>query len=126
MTRTRSSIRLPDTLLPRDFTPSALIQLIKTKKDPDPREAAPGSSRTASYRKGWSRSASGKAPAKSYTGIRRSFKDAYKPWTRAADEELLELYRQDLSIADIARQIERQPSAIMSRLRKLGIFYNED
>lgn len=123
VTRTRSSVRLPETLLPKDFPPSPLVQLVKVKKDPDPRDTPQGG---APYRKGWSKASNGKEPARSYTEVRRSFKDAYKPWTRAADEELLELYRQDLSIADIARQMERQPSAIMSRLRKLGVFYSED
>ena len=127
MTRTRSSIRLPETLLPRDFPPSPHIQLVTVKKESD-KEAPNGHSRFAASRNNWgkSKTTSGKAPSRSYTELRRSFKEAYKPWTRAADDELLERYRQDGSIANIARQMERQPSAIRARLRKLGVFNGED
>jgi len=128
LTRTRSYIRLPESLLPKDFPPSPLIQLVKTKKQEEKKDTSTTPSLTSSFGKSWSKAGTtnGKAPAKTFTELRRSFKEALKPWTRTCDEELLELFRQELSIYDIARQMERQPSAVQSRLRKLGMFHNED
>jgi F-box protein, helicase, 18 len=129
VTRTRSSVRLPDNLVPRDFPPSPLVQLIPTKKEEEKKELPASSKGQSSYQhtylKTHAHPNSSKPPAKPYTEIRRQYKEAYKLWTKELDNELLQLYRQDRSIAEIARYLDRQPGAIQSRLRRLGVFYED-
>ncbi len=53
--------------------------------------------------------------------IKREYPMAYEPWTSSEEDILRELRRDGLSTTQIARELERQPSAISSRLRKLGL-----
>jgi len=46
---------------------------------------------------------------------------AYAPWTEAEDAELRSMHASGRSKTQIAEHFQRQPSAIESRLRKLGI-----
>ncbi|MEM8527777.1 MAG: hypothetical protein AAGG68_24255 [Bacteroidota bacterium] len=56
-----------------------------------------------------------------YTEIRRTHRDAYKPWTRKLDLELAKMYTDGLSIKDLAQYFGRTKGAIRSRLEKLNI-----
>lgn len=53
--------------------------------------------------------------------IRERYPRAYEPWTPEEDEELAELYSQGMARRELAMQFERQPGAISSRVRKLGL-----
>ncbi len=53
--------------------------------------------------------------------IRRFYPKAYLPWTEDEDRRLAEAYQQGKKIGDLVDMFQRQPSAIRSRLRKLGL-----
>jgi hypothetical protein len=53
--------------------------------------------------------------------IRRAHPKAYQPWTSEEDTRLSERFRSGASINDLAREFQRQPSAIRSRLAKLNL-----
>lgn len=55
------------------------------------------------------------------TRIRQKYPQAYTPWTSAADEHLADLFQAELKVSDIADRLERQPGAIRSRLKHLGL-----
>ncbi len=50
--------------------------------------------------------------------IKEKFSNAYEPWKDQEDNKLKELYSMNCSIDIMAQILKRQPSAIMSRLRK--------
>ncbi|MDX2176318.1 MAG: hypothetical protein SF028_07585 [Candidatus Sumerlaeia bacterium] len=53
--------------------------------------------------------------------IKAQHPQAYAPWTKDADEELALLHSESRSVGEMAEHFGRQPSAIRSRLRKLGL-----
>ncbi len=53
--------------------------------------------------------------------IRREYPNAYEPWSAADDAELRRLQAEGSSVGDLVSRFGRQPSAIRSRLRKLGL-----
>jgi len=62
----------------------------------------------------------GKGPAYDLEEIRKSHPKAYEPWTSEEDESLKEMQREGRSVSELASIFGRQPSAIRSRLRKIG------
>ncbi len=56
--------------------------------------------------------------------IRHQYPKAYEKWTSAEDEQLKREYQSGLSISALAALFQRQPSAIQSRLKKLGLAPN--
>ena len=54
--------------------------------------------------------------------IREKYPNAYTPWTKKDDELLLLLYKKGVKRKEIAQKFKRRPSAIYSRLKKLGVF----
>jgi len=53
--------------------------------------------------------------------IKAEYPNAYEKWTDKDDEDLILLFEQDKSISELAEHFKRQPSAIGSRLKKLGL-----
>ena len=53
--------------------------------------------------------------------IREEHAHAYKKWTREEDKQLADKYNQGIEIKELANMFQRQPSAIRSRLSKLGL-----
>lgn len=53
--------------------------------------------------------------------IRRQHPRAYEPWSKDEDARLSQLFGNGVGVRDIAQQLQRQPSAIQSRLRKNGL-----
>jgi hypothetical protein len=51
--------------------------------------------------------------------IRRTHPNAYAPWNRTDDTKLIERYREGASIAELANEFGRKPSAIGRRLERL-------
>ena len=52
--------------------------------------------------------------------IRRSYPRAYEPWTNQEEQELERLYNDGRDVEEIAAVLGRQPSAIRSRLNRIG------
>ena len=53
--------------------------------------------------------------------IRRSYHQAYKPWTPQDDARLRLSFLEGSTIDDLVQEFARQPSGIRARLRKLGL-----
>lgn len=53
--------------------------------------------------------------------IRQQYPRAYEPWSVDEDEQLKLHYAQQASVDKLATEFQRQPSAIRSRLKKLGL-----
>ncbi len=62
-------------------------------------------------------------PRKTYSikNIRKTYSRAYKSWSRNEDKRLGELYKQGITINNLATEFQRKPGAIRSRLKKLGL-----
>lgn len=52
---------------------------------------------------------------------RQTYPKAYKRWIPDEDEQLKVKYQEGVSISKLATYFQRQPSAIRSRLKKLGL-----
>jgi hypothetical protein len=64
-------------------------------------------------------------PAESYiTEIRKKHKNAYKPWTKKDDEDLIYEFKKNRDLKMIAKKFDRQIGSIKSRLRKLKLIEN--
>ena len=46
---------------------------------------------------------------------------AYDPWTEEADAQLIQMWEEGISVAEIAQHFGRKQSAIIVRMKKLGI-----
>jgi len=62
-----------------------------------------------------------KSKAYNLDEIRRAYPKAYERWTSDEDEQLRTKYHEGVGIAELATFFQRQPSAIRSRLAKLGL-----
>jgi superfamily I DNA/RNA helicase len=99
VTRTKSTIHIPETLLPKDFPVAPDIQVVKVKKE----------------------NKESKEKAYTFEKKRESYKEAYQPWTAELDMELEEMHAKGFDVFELAEYFQRANSAIMSRLRKLGL-----
>lgn len=64
---------------------------------------------------------SGRVQVWSVTQLREKYPNAYRPWRKAEDATLVEQFQANTKTREIATQLGRQPGAIRSRLRKLGL-----
>jgi hypothetical protein len=72
---------------------------------------------------------SGSAPkwsAERLAEMRRKYTRAYEKWTTAEDDRLKDMNSTGVAVAQMARELQRQPSAIRSRLKKLGLAGDSD
>ena len=60
-------------------------------------------------------------PLYSVYACRQEHPNAFDPWTEEADAELRQMWSKGSSVADIAKHFGRKESAIIVRMRKLGI-----
>ena len=60
-------------------------------------------------------------PVYSIYAARQENPNAYDPWTEEADAELKEMCSEGTSVPDIAAHFGRKQSAIITRMKKLGI-----
>ena len=60
-------------------------------------------------------------PVYSIYAARQENPNAYDPWTEEADAELKEMWFEGTSLPDIAAHFGRKQSAIITRMKKLGI-----
>lgn len=60
-------------------------------------------------------------PVYSVYAARQEHPNAYDPWTEEADEQLKKMWSEGISVHDIAEHFGRKSSAIITRMKKLGI-----
>jgi broad-specificity NMP kinase len=53
--------------------------------------------------------------------VRSKYPRAYEKWSKSEEEILDQLYNEGTSIEEISIVLQRQPTALRSRLKKLGI-----
>ena len=60
-------------------------------------------------------------PVYSVYAARQEHPNAYEPWTEEADEQLKQMWSEGKSVHEIADHFGRKPSAIITRMKKLGL-----
>lgn len=60
-------------------------------------------------------------PVYSIYAARQEHPNAFDPWTEDADSELTQMWSEGASVNDIAEHFGRKPSAIIRRIKKLGL-----
>ena len=60
-------------------------------------------------------------PVYSVYAARQEHPNAYDPWTEEADEQLKKMWSAGISVHEIAEHFGRKSSAIITRMKKLGI-----
>ena len=60
-------------------------------------------------------------PVYSVYAARQEHPNAYDPWTEEADEHLKKMWSEGISVHEIAEHFGRKSSAIITRMKKLGI-----
>ncbi len=53
--------------------------------------------------------------------IKKENKEAYKPWTRKDDDEMLNLFFDGVSVANIAIKLKRTKGSIRAKIRKMEL-----
>ncbi|MGZ2371183.1 hypothetical protein ACXR6G_15500 [Ancylomarina sp. YFZ004] len=53
--------------------------------------------------------------------IKKENKDAYKPWNRKDDDEMINLFFDGVSVGDMAIKLKRTKGAIRARIRKMEL-----
>jgi len=53
--------------------------------------------------------------------IRRTYSNAYNPWTKEEESLLIEFHKEKYKVGEIAKKLKRQHGAIKARLKKLGL-----
>ncbi len=112
VTRTKSSIHIPEILMPNDFPKCPQIHVIKVVSKEEKEEP-----KTTAY------SADNGENEKAYSvhEIRTTYKDAYKKWTPELDDELTVMFCEGVNAKDIAKHFGRTKGAILSRINKLEL-----
>ena len=113
ITRTRSSIHIPETIIPDDFPRSRQIHVMRVKTE---ESQVPSTLRVNAEPEV-------EIPTNvySYEEIRLKYKDAYKPWTTELDDELTVMYCEGVHVKDMAKHFGRTRGAIRSRIKKLEL-----
>lgn len=127
ITRTRLKLVIPDLLLPKNFQSSPHIQVLKTRQaEPNNDAAALETFRTNQQRRkaDLAKKETVEEPS-SYTRKRMQYKNAYERWTSDDDMLLKVMFENGEKLSAIAHHFHRNKGAILSRLRKMGIEYEE-
>ena len=115
VTRTKNSVHIPSTLIPKDFlSSSSKIHVMKTLSKEEKEELAVQKQKIEKKDV-----ANGKVY--SVETVREKHKDAYKPWTEELDEELTIMYCEGINVRDMAKHFGRTNGAIRSRIKKLEL-----
>lgn len=116
VTRAKSSIHIPEALLPAAFPKSPQIHVIKSAGEVRKEQKAPAVASTRHH---------AKEPAtdKAYSveEVRAKHKEAYRPWTPELDHELTVMYCEGINTRDLAKHFGRTRGAIVSRIQKLEL-----
>src|SRR5690606_35922014 len=112
-TRCRNNLVIPESLLPEGFPASPNIRVMKVETEEEKNEKADLPIQQAAY--------STTEKAYSFSQVRESHKDAYRPWTPELDEELTGMFCEGINLRDLAKHFGRTKGAISSRIKKLEL-----
>ena len=118
ITRTKNSIHIPQTLMPKDFPRSSQIHIMRVETEEDKREKITIKTVKTPYPK---QKETTKEKAYSYDKVREKQKDAYKPWTLQMEDELTIMYCEGVNVKDMAKHFGRTKGAIRARIIKLEL-----
>lgn len=110
VTRARLILHIPESLMPGDLpvSPHIIVQPGREKSINKTPVDKPNTGRSVTSGKGYAKKPVVSRPA-----------SATKTWARDEDELLLRLYHAGKTLHDIAKVLERKPTAVQMRLRKL-------
>ncbi|MBW6537391.1 MAG: AAA family ATPase [Mariniphaga sp.] len=114
ITRTKNSIYIPESLLPKEYPRSSHIHKLRVKKEMDKKEL-PVEEVHPVYQV---EHLTGAAPP--FDKVREN-PGAYKRWTVELDDELTVMYCEGVTVRDMAKHFGRSKSAIRSRIKKLEL-----
>lgn len=118
-TRAKNILHIHEELLPKDFPK---LQSIKVIKKEEPKETViPVVINPAKAKSTFSKYTGTRGKTYSVELVRTKHGEVYKPWTPEQDEELIQLFNNNVSDSEIIKQFGRNAGAIQSRLRKLGL-----
>ncbi|HLP20262.1 MAG TPA: UvrD-helicase domain-containing protein [Chitinophagales bacterium] len=120
VTRAKSSLHIPETLMPVDFPPSANIHVLKVVEEEEEDYSTVVAEPRAVYNKK-AKPKPAKEKAYSVENARENNKDAYKPWTERMDAQLTVMYYEGVNIKDMAKHFGRTRGSIAMRIKKLEL-----
>ncbi len=115
ITRTKNSIHIPETLLPKEYPKSPQIHVMRVEEEDESYEKT--SLKHHKSKENEPENENKYAVDK----IRTKYKEAYKPWTTELDDELTVMYCEGINGRDVAKHFGRTKGAIRSRIRKLEL-----
>lgn len=115
ITRTKSRIHIPETLMPDNLPPSKQIHIMKV--DTEDEKQFQSFQNVAAKDTGYNL----QPKAYSVEVFRSRYKDAYKPWTQELDDELTIMFCEGVNVKDMAKHFGRTKGAIRSRIKKLEL-----
>jgi F-box protein 18 (helicase) len=112
VTRAKSSIHIPDSLMPIDFPKSPQIHVMKVVSEEEKQQtkAEETAKQDSIMEKGYS-----------VYEVTTIHKEAYKPWSPELDTELTIMYCEGVNPKDMAKHFGRTKGAIISRIKKLEL-----
>ena len=120
VTRTRNSIHIPETLIPKGVSQSPQIHVVRVEIEEEiPEIEIFNPTKQVFLTK--ERKVSAKEKAYLVEQVREKYKDAYKPWTEELDDELTIMYCEGVNSKDMAKHFGRTRGAIESRIKKLEL-----
>ncbi|MBC3757730.1 ATP-dependent helicase [Hyunsoonleella sp. SJ7] len=114
ITRTKNSIHIPETLMPKNFPRSSKIHITPVKSEEE--KALVKNTKTTVPEQDIFRE-----KAYSVEKIRKKHLQAYRPWTSDLDEKLITMYYDGISIRELSQHFGRTNGAIRSRIKKLEL-----
>ncbi len=118
ITRTKNTILIPETLIPKDFPKSSQIRILKVLEEEI--DSKPIIKQLDSNYV-FDRIRENIGNENRFDEIREKHKDAYKPWNTDLDNELSEMFAEGVNTKDLAKHFGRTKGAINSRIKKLEL-----
>ncbi|HKM44365.1 MAG TPA: UvrD-helicase domain-containing protein [Dysgonamonadaceae bacterium] len=123
VTRTRNSVYIPETLIPKSFPASSRIRIMKgfnKKEYVKDLNSSINITVGDKLEKGLPKI----QKTKTFDEIRLKYEHAYKPWSPFLDAELTVMFNEGVTQNDMAKHFGRTRGAVRSRVKKLGLKTN--
>lgn len=120
VTRTKNNLHIPETLMPKNVSPSSRIHVMKgLSKEEKEKLITRTSLNTIAPQSG--KKVQATAKPYSYTAAGEKDKGAYKPWTEELDMELTIMFCEGAPVNDMVKRFGRTKGAIRWRIKKLEL-----